>query len=80
MRAGNQSIAQCKESREEDAMLWRSRGFLMRMDDLHFLTGIRAEEKTLFYACHSETVGTVNLSTIRAGVHDEAEVEFHEVM
>lgn len=52
----------------------------MRMDDLHFLTGIRTEEKTLFYACHSETVGTVNLSTIRAGVDDEAEVEFHEVM
>lgn len=50
----------------------------MRMDDLHFLTGSRSEEKTLFYACHSETVGTVNLSTIRAGVADEAEVQFHE--
>lgn len=50
----------------------------MRMDDLHFLTGSRSEEKTLFYACHSEIVGTVNLSTIRAGVADEAEVEFHE--
>lgn len=65
IRAGNQSSAQSKESWVESARLWSGRGFLMKMDDLHILTGSRAEEKTLLHACHSDTVGTVNLSTAR---------------
>lgn len=51
---------------------------MLCLDDRPFLTGSRAEEKTSLYAYPSETVGTVNLSTTRAGVDDESEVEFHE--
>lgn len=51
IRAGNQSSARSKESSVEGAMLGSVRGFLVKTDDLHILTGSRAEEKTLLHAC-----------------------------